>query len=271
MTPDDPLAIVGDPPLGLWRPAADEVHVSCTFTWDIPEAKRLAAAWGTYYDTVRLGGPAFGSKANGFQSGFYVRQGVTFTTRGCNNQCPWCLVPEREGRLVEISDFAPGHIVQDNNLLQASRPHIERVVAMLKTQRAAVFSGGLEAARVTDWFAEELRGLTISEVFLAADTSGALRPLERALKRLSFLPRRKLRVYTMIGYGEEAPEEAEARMEAVWDLGGLPFAQLHQPPGRWIEYSSEWRALRRTWSRPAAMFALHAGSADLGRKNNEEK
>jgi hypothetical protein len=47
LTPDDALAFVGDPP--LWRPEADEVHVSCTFTWDIPEAKRLAEAWSHLY------------------------------------------------------------------------------------------------------------------------------------------------------------------------------------------------------------------------------
>ena len=70
---------------------------------------------------MRLGGPAFNSPCNGFEPGLYVVPGVTFTTRGCNNQCPWCLVPEREGRLVEYRDFAPGHTIQDNNLLQASR------------------------------------------------------------------------------------------------------------------------------------------------------
>ena len=45
-TPDDELAFVGDPPLFL--PAADEAHVSCTLTWDRPEAERLARAWATH-------------------------------------------------------------------------------------------------------------------------------------------------------------------------------------------------------------------------------
>jgi len=41
-TPVDELAFVGDPPLE--RPAADEVHVSCTFTWDRPRAEYLKLA-----------------------------------------------------------------------------------------------------------------------------------------------------------------------------------------------------------------------------------
>ena len=56
-TPTDDMAFVGDPP--MMRPDADEVHVSCTFTWDIPEARRLFHAWKQYYGRVDVGGPAF--------------------------------------------------------------------------------------------------------------------------------------------------------------------------------------------------------------------
>ena len=256
MTPKDSYAFVGDPP--LWRPPADEVHVSVTFSWDIKEAHRLAEAWAEHYPVVRLGGPALGSPPGEFTLGLYVKSGVTFTTRGCNRRCPWCLVPEREGRLTEIQDFAAGHIVQDNNLLQAGRSHIRRVFAMLRKQpQAALFSGGLDARLVDDWVVEELRGLRIKQLFLAADTIQALDPLEQALKRLSFLPRRKLRVYTLVGYENETLEEAQARLEAVWDLRGMPFAQLYQPFDHWVSYDSDWKRLARTWSRPAAMKAAH--------------
>jgi hypothetical protein len=256
MTPDDACAFVGDPPLSLWRPQADEVHVSVAFTWDILEGQRLVKAWGEYYPAVKIGGPAFDNIQNSFTPGMYVKHGVTFTTRGCNNNCPWCLVPEWEGGLREIADFALGWIVQDNNLLQASRQHISRVFDMLKTQRkAAIFSGGLQASLVTDWVAEEMSKLRIDHVFLAADTNAHLRSLEKAIKKLSFLSRRKLRVYVLIG--RETIKEAGERLEAVWQIGGLPFAQLFQPPERFIKYSHEWRDLARTWSRPAAMFAVH--------------
>lgn len=258
LTPCDPMAFVGDPQ--LWRPEADEIHVSVTFTWDMEEGRRLAEAWGNHYPVVKLGGPAFDSPTNGYVPGRYVKRGVTFTTRGCNNRCPWCLVPGREGRLVEIEDFAPGWVVQDNNLLQASKRHIERVFAMLKTQpRAASFPGGLDARLVDDWLVERLRGLRIGQLFLAADTEGALRPLEQALEKLSFLPRRKLRVYVLIAYGGETIDEATERLRAVWRLGGLPFAQLYQPPDCYIDYPPRWKRLARTWSRPAAIFALMGG------------
>lgn len=257
MTPDDPMAFVGEPKAPLWLPPADEVHVSVTFTWDLDEGHRLADVWGFYYPTVRVGGPALDACPNGFTPGRYLRQGVTFTTRGCNNNCPWCLVPSREGRLAEIPDFAPGYIIQDNNLLQASRQHLDWVGAMLNSQRRyTVLSGGIDARLVNGWRLEWLRGLRIRELFLAADTRGALKPLEGAIKRLG-LPRKKCRVYTLIGYNGETIDEAAERLEAVWELGGLPFAQLYQPADHWIEYSREWKQFARTWSRPAATVAMH--------------
>jgi len=256
MTPDDSMAFVGDPQ--LWRPGADEVHVSVTFTWDIAEGKRLVEAWSQYYSTVRLGGPAFGDPGNGFAPGMYVKPGVTFTSRGCPNRCPWCFVPKREGRL-RLLDIKPGWIVQDNNLLATPHSHQERVYAMLKAQRkGATFKGGLEAARVDDWVLEQLRELRINEVFLAADTKAALPALRRAVDKLAFLGRNsnKLRCYVMIGY-DETIDQGQARLEAVWEAGCLPFAQLYRAPDQEIQYSKEWRDLARTWSRPAAIRAMH--------------
>lgn len=258
ITPRDPYAFVGDPP--LWRPEADEVHVSVAFTWDIEEGQRLRDAWAQYYPVVKLGGPALnGEPPDGFVPGVYVKPGVTFTSRGCDNRCPWCRVPETEGRLCTIP-VKPGHIIQDNNFLQCPASHRAEVYRMLSAQRkAAEFSGGLDAKLITDEVADELRGLRIHQVFLAADTGAALKPLAKAVENLSFLPRQKLRCYVMIAYDGETIERSEARLHKVWELGVMPFAQLFQPPDRYIEYSHDWKMLARTWSRPAAMKALMSG------------
>lgn len=254
MTPTDEYAFVGDPP--LFRPEAEQVHVSVAFTWDIPRAETLAAAWGQYYSDVRLGGPALGTACNGFESGLYVREGVTFTSRGCNGNCPWCLVPANEGRLKPLRDIAEGYIIQDNNFLQCPPAHRQRVYAMLSQQsRTAIFSGGLQASLVTNEVAAELHSVKIGSLFLAADTEGALGPLERAVGRLPWLPREKLRCYVLIGFNGETVEQAERRLKAVWEIGCLPFAQLYQPASGRIAWDSEWRHLNRTWSRPAAMKA----------------
>ena len=255
--PQDDLVFVGDPP--LWRPQADRVHISVAFTWDMMEGKRLAAAWGQFYP-VSIGGPALNSPCDEFTPGLYTKHGVTFTSRGCDHSCPWCLVPGREGKL-HLLNIAPGHIIQDNNFLQTGRDHMERVFEMLKVQRRpATFSGGLEADLIDDWVVDKLKGLRIEQVFLSCDTDGALRTVTKAAQKLAFLGRNKLRCYVLLGFSGESLAKGEARLERIWELGFLPFAQLYQPSEHWIEYSSEWRRLARRWSRPAATKALHYGT-----------
>lgn len=262
LTPKDAYAFIGGPP--LWRPEADEVHVSVTFTWDAEEGYRLRDAWAQHYPVVRIGGPAIAPPENGFESGMYVKSGVTFTSRGCPHRCPWCLVPKHEGAL-RLLDAKPGWIIQDNNLLATPREHQERVYAMLRSQRHKIkLAGGLEAAQVDDWVARQLRQLRISQLFLACDTETALKPLRRAVSKLSFLNRRQLRCYVLIGFREdETISEAETRLEEVWQAGCLPFAQLFQPPDRYIKYPSDWRDLARRWSRPAIMFSRHASDSAM--------
>ncbi len=240
------------------RPGADIVLVSCCFTWDATEAKRLVKAWGQYYEKVVLGGPVFKSEDRDFVPGLFVKQGVTFTSRGCRNQCPWCLVPKREGILREIK-ITEGNIIQDNNLLQCDKSHTDKVFAMLRTQRAIEFSGGLEARLLTGWMAEDIRSLRVKQVFLACDTEAGLKPLQRAIQLLG-LPRDKVRCYVLLRFNEnETISEATARLEDVWHSGAMPSPQLYQPADRWIKYSKEWRDLQRNWTRPAITKVLMRG------------
>ena len=257
-TPDDALAFVGDPP--LWLPAdVSAVHVSCTFTWDRPEAERIAEAWERQYPgRVTLSGPAYGHAGGDFTPGLYVRQGITFTSRGCPRHCCFCQVPARAGPLRLLDSIPEGHIVQDNNFLACPPEHRRKVYAMLGRQkRAAVFAGGIDARLVTDEIADEFRAIRVSEAFLACDSTAAIRPLYEAAWRLRFLGRRKLRCYVLIGFSGELLSQAEKRLEAVWEAGCLPFAQLYRSPEGERQYDLDWLRLQRKWARPAAMFASH--------------
>lgn len=257
LTPTDDLAFVGDPP--MMRPEADEVHVSCCMSWDRRRAEYLAESWAQYYPKVRLGGPAYNSPVDGpFVAGMYVKQGVTFTSRGCPRKCGFCLVPEREGGLRELPDFPDGHIINDNNFLATSGAHRERVYTMLRRQpKAAIFSGGIQASLVTDRIADELRTIRIESLFLAADTVGSLKPLAEAVSRLAFLSRDKLRCYMLLAFDGETIREAEQRLEAAWNIGVMPQAQLYRPAEAEINYSPEWRKLAKCWARPAIMRVTH--------------
>ena len=257
-TPTDRLAFVGDPP--LLRPAANEVHISCTFTWDIPEATHLLHAWqGAGYKT-RLGGPALGTPNPDFVAGLYVKHGMTFTSRGCIRRCPFCLVPHREGPL-QLLHMVPGWDILDNNLLACPRSHIEAVLDMLAEQpKPARFTGGIDSRLCQPWFVRSLAQMRLDILYTAYDSPAERPHIERTIKsmRNAGISQRKVGCYVLCGYDGDTRSKAEERLEWVFGIGGMPFAMFYRPATEHLlKIPGPWRPLIRQWSRPAAIFASH--------------
>jgi hypothetical protein len=259
-TPADELAFVGDPPLFL--PTVDEVHISCAFTWDRPEAERLARAWTNHGCKVRLGGPAYGTPAGEFTPGMYVKTGMTITSRGCVRHCPFCLVPQREGNL-RLLEIKPGWDILDNNLLACPRRHIEAVLNMLEGQpRAARFTGGIDARLCRPWFAKRLGRMCPQILYTAYDLLGARPHVERTIKMLrgEGLTQRQVGCYVLVGYAADTVDQAEARLQWVFQAGGMPFAMFYRPPDEARRaVPPSWGSFVRRWNRPACIFSAAAG------------
>lgn len=258
MCPDDSNAYFDKP--DLFTPKYDEVHISVTFTWDKSKAERLAKEWRNY-GQVRIGGCAYGDRGSDFVSGFYLRKGVVITSRGCPNNCSFCFVPKREGKIRELS-IVEGNIIQDNNLLACSRGHLAKVFKMLKSQKYIDFSGGFESTRVTNKIVEELRNLKIYQIWLAYDYPNADKPLQKVVSKLSkYFKRDKIRCYVLIGYEGDTLEKAEMRLKYAWEIGTLPFAMRYRTPdpkwqGTYLFKERDWNLLQRRWTRPAIMKSI---------------
>lgn len=69
-TPTDELVRIRETP--SFFDEADEVHVSVTFTWDIPIAEWLAKQWEPVA-TVKIGGPAYNEPGRRFYP-WYVHE-----------------------------------------------------------------------------------------------------------------------------------------------------------------------------------------------------
>lgn len=249
-TPDDDLAFSGPPPMLL--PEIDEVHVSVTFTYDQDQAQILAYQWG-HIAPVKIGGPAWSGRGLDFVPGMYLKRGYVITSRGCDNNCWFCLVPKREGPLRELP-ITEGWNVQDDNLLACSEEHIRAVFAMLKRQpQRAEFTGGLEAARLEPWHVDLLADLKPAQMFFAYDTPNDYEPLVRAaamLKEAGFTDH-QMRVFVLTGYPRDTMTNAETRLRQCLDLGFMPFAMLYRNEAG--EVKPEWQRFQRVWARPAAM------------------
>lgn len=255
-TPTDRYSFIGLPPFRELIPDHDEVHISCTFTWDKKRCQELAYQWEVATDKpVKLGGVAFGSPSDDFIPGLYIKPNIIFTTRGCNNACPWCIVPGLEGQLKELPIY-PGNWIQDNNFLQASRAHKEKVFEMLRGQKAICFKGGLEADLIDDHFINHITSLRIKELWLACDTDGTLPAFKKACEKLrsAGFSREKIKCYAL-SYGKDMDAD-EARCRQIYEAGAMPFMQLYRDfSGEKTEYGKEWNAFCRQWQRPAAIRA----------------
>jgi len=258
MTPQDNNCYFGEP--DFFTPNYDEVHISTVFTWDIKRAKYLQAQWQTKSEIVVIGGPAMNDHGSEFIPGKYLRQGITITSRGCPNNCWFCSVPKREGKIREL-EIKEGNVVQDNNLLACSKQHIHKVFQMLRGQKKVNFKGGFEAQRITDKIIEDLRSLDIEEIWLSYDYPVTEKLFLRALNKLrKYFKLRQRRCYVLIGFEGDTISQAEERCKHVLDLGALPFAQRYRTNSEdWDETffykDREWSQLQRRWTRPRIMMS----------------
>lgn len=246
LTPDD-INVRFEAP-GLWD-HADEVHVSVTFTYDIPKAELLAEQW-RHVASVKFGGPAIGMRGEEFVPGMYLKNGTVITSRGCNNKCWFCSVWKRDGVVRELI-IHDGHDIADDNLLACSDQHVKAVFEMLKRQKKkAQFSGGLEAKLLKEWHVNELAMLKPRSMFFAYDTPDDLDPLIRAgvmLREAGFKPtNHSSYCYVLIGYPNDSFEKAEIRLNQTLDAGFLPYAMLWKNE-KGIE-NKLWRRFQREWS-----------------------
>lgn len=243
-TPDDDMVRVAVPP-GMFD-EADEVHVSVTFEWDKPAAEELAFQWERVA-TVKIGGPAYGDPGGEFEPGMYLKPGYVITSRGCPNHCWFCRARRNEGTIREL-EIKEGYNVLDNNLLACSHEHQEQVFQMLSRQpERARFTGGLEAARFTEWHAEWLVRLKPEVAIFAYDTPDDWEPLIAAsaiLKKAGLLEKsHAMRCYVLIGAKDDTIEAAEKRLNNTMMLGFMPFAMLYNLQG-----GREWKRFQREWA-----------------------
>jgi len=262
-TPTDDLAYIGEPDLFS---EADEVHISVTFTWDIPAAERLASSWSRVAP-VRMAGPAFGTRGEEFVSGRYLAPGYTITSRGCPKRCWFCSVWKRDGGTRELP-IVDGWNVLDDNLLACSESHVRAVFAMLARQgRRALFTGGLDYTLLQDWHIDGLARLHPRPVVYFAydpgDDFDGLRAAAGRMREAGWTREgHRLLCYVLIGYPRDAFDAAETRLRDVLAAGCTPMAMLWRHGDG--QYHPEWRRFQRRWARPAIVHSRTADEAQKG-------
>lgn len=120
-SPTDALAFFREPTADDFASCIEAdvsaVHISVTFTWDIPRVEDLYYAWQILGVPVMVGGPAFDDRMGDFAPGLYLKDGYIFTSRGCTKECWFCSVPRcAHGEIRELPVVDGWNILDDNIL-----------------------------------------------------------------------------------------------------------------------------------------------------------
>lgn len=156
-----------------------------------------------------------------------------FLTRGCIRNCPWCIVPKKEGRLQEVDDIervAAGRqevVLLDNNFLAASPDFVlEQLEKAARLRLKLDFNQGLDARLVTPENARLLAACRwIRYIRFSCDTVAMIEPIRSAVKLVREAGfRREIFVYMLVN----DIGDAETRLRALVDLNVIPFAQPYR-------------------------------------------
>lgn len=162
-----------------------------------------------------------------------VDYAIGFLTRGCIRNCPWCIVPVKEGRIRPAATWeeikrpdSSKIIFMDNNVL-ASDHGLQQIESMGGKKVWVDFNQGLDARLVTPETAELLAGLRwIRFVRLSCDTTEMIPVIERAVEYMkeAGIAKSRFWAYMLV----QDVEEAERRAIALNEMGVTPFAQPYR-------------------------------------------
>ena len=146
-------------------------------------------------------------------------------TEGCPNQCPWCVVPKKEGRIrpyMDIEEIAiEGRrkvVLMDNNILAAGAYACEQLEKIIRLGLHIDFNQAMDARFVTPEWARMLARVKWinGRIRFGCDTEAQIGPCERAMEMINAEGfRGEYFLYTMIG-GKNGLQECYDRIHYWW-------------------------------------------------------
>lgn len=160
-----------------------------------------------------------------------------FTSRGCSRRCRFCVVPQKEGKLIKVASiyefWNPWHrklILLDNNIL-GMESNFEQVAEDLLKERIKVdFTQGLDIRFLNDDNTRILRQLSyFQDIKFSFDKlsyeTGFRRGAELLLKYQ--FSKTHVTIYVLAGYNEDF-ESTLQRVEIILSYGFAPYIMIYR-------------------------------------------
>lgn len=161
-----------------------------------------------------------------------------FLTRGCCNNCGFCIVSKKEGvcsqKVADLTEFWRGQKnidLLDANLL-ACKDRMELLKQLIDSKARVDFTQGLDARFVTEEIANALTKIKIKRIHFAFDFMKNEEAIKRGLKiykRVSGISDSKAIVYMLTNY-DTTIEQDLYRLQVIKELGYMPDVRIYRKP-----------------------------------------
>lgn len=230
------------------RSDPDKVYISCLFKKNRAKALGIATTFSPNVE-IEVGGTGINYSAGNLEISklkpdydlYPSKKALGRTTYGCIRKCPWCCVPEKEGRFIRwqhISEFYNDKFdtvwLLDNNILADQEWFFENTNFILE-HSLKLQEGGMDIRLLTPEIADRLREIKFDGMLHFAwdrmrDEDEVLKGIEM-LKSAGFNTRSEISIFVMINY-DTTREEDLYRCSVLRDLNTNPFIMIFQDRGK---------------------------------------
>ncbi len=160
---------------------------------------------------------------------------IGYITRGCPNNCRWCVVPSKEGEIKPYRSWrqlirpdSKKLVLMDNNIL-ASDFGIAQLESLVGSGYAIDLNQGMDARLVDDRVAKILAGLKwIKYIRFSCDQQAQIEPIMRTAELLGKYGVKPYRLFIYLLVTADI-EDAVKRVEALKRLGNITiYAQAER-------------------------------------------
>jgi len=160
---------------------------------------------------------------------------IGYITRGCPNNCRWCVVPSKEGKIKPYRSWrqlirpdSKKLVLMDNNIL-ASDFGIAQLESLVGSGYAIDLNQGMDARLVDDRVAKILAGLKwIKYIRFSCDQQAQIEPIMRTAELLGKYGVKPYRLFIYLLVTADI-EDAVKRVEALKRLGNITiYAQAER-------------------------------------------
>lgn len=183
---------------------------------------------------------------------------IGFLTRGCIRNCPWCVVPKKEGRIRPYRSWreikrtdSRDVVLMDNNVL-AHPWGVSQLESMIGQDVRIDANQGVDSRLVTPEIAKILSKLKwIRFIRTACDTDASMESVGRMIELLNLGGVKPYRIFVYVLVQDI--ESAERRVQFLRKLGAQPFAQPYRDFTANAEPARELKDFAR-WVNDKAIF-----------------